>query len=177
MITCCLLFRWRRVQCDEMSAKCWSELPFEGELPMLKVRSKNPLLPGPQRSLQAGHRSMALFMKVARLHMSVLQSTVLAPGPPVSIPISAFMVLCRPFECKQQSVSNVWRTGSWGLRSQLMCLALFFAIRSTADVYFEKADEDRGSAVPVTDVSFENDPSQKQCAAFTVMSMHLGVLI
>lgn len=33
----CLIFKWRMVQCDEMLAKHWSELPFENELPMLKM--------------------------------------------------------------------------------------------------------------------------------------------
>lgn len=59
--------------------------------------------------------------------------------------------------------------------------ALFFAIMCTADVYFEKADEDWGSAedvpVPETLLSFKNHPSQNQPAVFTVMWMHLGVSV
>lgn len=62
-----------------------------------------------------------------------------------------------------------------------MCLALFFAIRSTAGVYFEKAAEDRGSAeevpMPVTHLSFENDQSQNQPAVFAMMCMRLGVSV
>lgn len=33
----CLILKWRRVQCGEMLAKHWSELPFESELPTLKM--------------------------------------------------------------------------------------------------------------------------------------------
>lgn len=166
-----------------MSAERWSELPFESELPMLKVGMKNPFLPGPQSSLQTGHRSMAVFMKVAILHMSTLQSTAVAPGPPVSILISAFPVLCRHCKCKLRLVSNVWRTHVghrvWGVSS----CALPSSLPSWAQLMYilrrlmrTEGLQKRYPCLWPT-VSFENDPSQNQSAVFTVMCMHLGVLV
>lgn len=106
MTVSCLIFTWRRAPCDEMPAKHWSELPFES----MKAGTRNPFLPGPQSALQAGHGSVAVLMRVARLQVSTLQSAVIAPSPPVSILISPFLVLCgHSFQCKLQLVSYVWR--------------------------------------------------------------------